>query len=272
MAKKALVWKEDYQGKVADDIERIGDASEIDSWTHHLKSKMIIIDMPTELESEDIRFLEVVDVPEVVAVEGVTEHWTKDELTSYSLPMTEEHWTKEGESDQYSLPMTIEYWSKEGESDVYEDPQDETWTHHPQVEDTSWTHVPSVEDTSWTHHPEVIAVQGVPAHKGIQLKATAASDKAQEAVHKAVRAAMDFGSSLITDFAAENILLGITSDGMTKTVRQHMSEIILALQTGSLYDAIDEIDNFPAENKDAKYITDARLQEYKDKITTFLGV
>ena len=49
--KKALVWKEDSQGKVANQIERIGEVSEIDSWTHHLKSKMVIAEVPEELEN-----------------------------------------------------------------------------------------------------------------------------------------------------------------------------------------------------------------------------
>jgi hypothetical protein len=118
----------------------------------------------------------------------------------------------------------------------------------------------------------------------VQKKATADADKAKEATQIAVKAAIDlatqiavkaaidFGSQLLVDFASENIILGITADNMTKTVRQNMSEIILALQTGSLYDAIDEIDAIPAESKDGKYITDARLQEYRDKITNFLGI
>lgn len=49
--KKALIWKEDYQGRVAGQIERIGEAQEIDSWTHHLKERMEIVEVPVELES-----------------------------------------------------------------------------------------------------------------------------------------------------------------------------------------------------------------------------
>jgi len=49
--KKALIWKEDYQGRVAGQIERIGSAESIDSWNHYLKEKMEIVEVPVELES-----------------------------------------------------------------------------------------------------------------------------------------------------------------------------------------------------------------------------
>lgn len=74
--KKALVWKEDYQGKVANQIERIGEASEIDSWTHHLKSKMAVAEVPEELENLESFYLEPYIVDAVEAVEAQPEHWS----------------------------------------------------------------------------------------------------------------------------------------------------------------------------------------------------
>jgi hypothetical protein len=191
------------------------------------------VTVPEELQSERPEFLEAI---EIAAVE-------------YVAPVE----AVEG------VDPTPEYWIKDGEDDVFVDPEDETWTHVPAT--------PGVEAVEAVE--EVLAV---PAYWTAQKKADAEDIKAKETVHTAVKAAIDFGSQLLVDFATENVLLGITADGMTKTVRQNMSEIILALQTGSLYDAIDEIDSFPVENKDAKYITDARLQEYRDKITNFLGI
>jgi surface antigen len=208
------------------------------------------ITISEELQSEDLRFLEAVEVP---AVEYVA-----------PVEAQPEKWTKEGEDDSLTQPMTIEYWSKEGEEDILEDPEDETWTHHPSVADDTWTYVDAVEAVE-----EVLAV---PAYWTVQKRADADDTKAQEATRAALVAARSFGDELITEFGAENIALGITADGMTKTVRQNMREITDALITGSLYDAIDEIDNFPEEDKDAKYITDARLQAYRDKITNFLGI
>lgn len=103
-------------------------------------------------------------------------------------------------------------------------------------------------------------------------KADADAKIAAAKAQAAIKAAIDFGSELLVEFSTENVVMGITQDGMTKQVRQAMSEVISALQTGSLYDAIDEIGNVPENAKDGKYITDARLQEYRLKIEEYLGV
>lgn len=82
--KKALVWKEDYQGKVANQIERIGEASEIDSWTHHLKSKMAVAEVPEELENLESFYLESYIVDAVEGVEAQLEHWSNGSDKVYS--------------------------------------------------------------------------------------------------------------------------------------------------------------------------------------------
>lgn len=202
------------------------------------------ISVPEELQSEGVQWLEAVLIPEVPAVEG-----------------SPEYWSKEGEEHVLAQPMNPEFWSKDGEADVFEDPMDETWTYNAAAVDETWTYNVAIE-----------AVEAIPAYWTVQKKVNADADKAKQQVNSIVKSAIEFGNSLIVSFATENVLLGITADGMTKAVRQKMAEIISALSTGSLYDAIDEIDNFPAENKDAKYITDARLQEYRDKITNYLGI
>lgn len=83
--------------------------------------------------------------------------------------------------------------------------------------------------------------------------------------------AIDFGFGLAVSYGTENALMGITQDMMTKTVRQAMSEVTNALQTGSLRDAMDELKLIPEGSKDAKYITDARMLEFINKIETYLG-
>tara|TARA_R110000868_G_C10973188_1_gene771512 strand:+ start:54112 stop:54663 length:552 start_codon:yes stop_codon:yes gene_type:complete len=55
---KALVWKEEYQGRSIGQIERTGQDQEIESYSHHLKSKMEIVDVPAELEGEQVFDLE----------------------------------------------------------------------------------------------------------------------------------------------------------------------------------------------------------------------
>lgn len=134
------------------------------------------------------------------------------------------------------------------------------------------------EDGEAILDPSYVKVDGTdyapaqPQKYKLVKKNGADAEIAQVQVEKVIRAAIEFGQELLIQFSTENVILGITADGMTKTVRQAMTEIILALQTGSLYDAIDEIDNIPAESKDGKYITDERLQEYKTKIEEYLGV
>ena len=91
-------------------------------------------------------------------------------------------------------------------------------------------------------------------------------------IKKTVRSAISFGNKIIVEFAAENIQLGITQLGMTKSVRQTMAGVASALQTGSLYDAIDEVREIPDSKKDGKFISNKRLLKYVNKIEEFLGI
>jgi hypothetical protein len=84
--------------------------------------------------------------------------------------------------------------------------------------------------------------------------------------------AMTFGQQIIKEFAAENIALGITQAGMTTRVRQVTADIVNALSTGSLYDAIQAAKVVTLEQKDATFITDARLLACVNKIETYLGI
>ena len=96
--------------------------------------------------------------------------------------------------------------------------------------------------------------------------------KAQLGVESIVNEAQRFGFNLIISFAAENILLGISQLGMTTSVRATTAMVVNALMTGSLYDAITEAKAIPLENKDAIFVTDARLLAFINKIETYLGI
>jgi hypothetical protein len=84
--------------------------------------------------------------------------------------------------------------------------------------------------------------------------------------------AMDYGMQLAKEFAAENVRLGISQAGMTRTVRQKLADLFSALQTGSLKDAIDVAKETPALDKDATFITDARLLSLVNKLEEYLGL
>lgn len=102
-------------------------------------------------------------------------------------------------------------------------------------------------------------------------KAAAATADAKAYVEGVIAKARSFGDQLINQFAAENVMLGITADEMTGTVRKNLSEVMSAIQSGSLRDAIDECRAIPSGDKDVKYITDARLLAFINKIETYLG-
>jgi hypothetical protein len=95
---------------------------------------------------------------------------------------------------------------------------------------------------------------------------------AYEIVEAAIAQAIKFGNDCTIKFATENVLLGITQANMTNTVRRVLSQVLGALSTGSLYDAIYEIRQIPAEDKDEVFITDARLLTYINDIEDYLGI
>lgn len=113
---------------------------------------------------------------------------------------------------------------------------------------------------------QIVVAEDSEAKAAKDAAAAVATARAQLAAAKA------FGNSVIEDFTLENMALGITQDGMTGDVRKATTEVMSALSTGSLYDAIDEIRAIPVEKKDEKYITDARLLAAINKIEAFLGV
>jgi len=91
-------------------------------------------------------------------------------------------------------------------------------------------------------------------------------------VEYAVAAAVSFGQRLLIKFAAENVLLGITQRGMTSSVRHILADVVQCLQTGSLYDAMDQIRSIPSGSKDPVIITDARLLVCINLIESYIGM
>ena len=81
----------------------------------------------------------------------------------------------------------------------------------------------------------------------------------------------EFGQSLLKRFAKENTQLGITQAGETSRVRAVMRDVRDALLDGSPNDAITELDMIAQEDFDDTFITQARIDEYKNKILEFLG-
>lgn len=92
------------------------------------------------------------------------------------------------------------------------------------------------------------------------------------ATEVAVANAIMFGQKLITEFAAENVRLGITQDGQTGVVLDKMAPTMTALQSGSLYEAMTRALAIDPQDYDAKYVTHARLMTFINKIEAYLGL
>ena len=84
--------------------------------------------------------------------------------------------------------------------------------------------------------------------------------------------ARTFGQKIINEFAAENVLLGITQAGKTGFVRKACREITDALITGSLYDAILEVKALPEDVKDPVFLSNTRLLSLVNKVEDYLKI
>jgi len=89
-------------------------------------------------------------------------------------------------------------------------------------------------------------------------------------------AATNFGMAMIVEVALSNISMGITQAGKTRAVSDYTAKLQGYLRTGSLYAAIEEIQDLRNDLTRpllglSPFITDARLDEYKAKIQAFLA-
>lgn len=96
----------------------------------------------------------------------------------------------------------------------------------------------------------------------------------QENIQVVISKAMDFGKQLMVEFSAQNVLMGITQAGKTKEVLTFLADIKNAMDTGSLYTAIDEIDELISNGLPVElqpFITEQRLLDFKNKILSYLS-
>lgn len=98
----------------------------------------------------------------------------------------------------------------------------------------------------------------------------------QKAALKAVKTQVAniaaFSQDLLNQFAAENIQMGITQDNKTEDVLDVMLPVMSALQGGAPTVAIKRAKAISESDYDAKYVTEARLLAYVNKIEAFLGL
>ena len=85
-----------------------------------------------------------------------------------------------------------------------------------------------------------------------------------------VNEAIEFGQRTLNEFIVENVLLEITKKNLTSHVRRVTAEIIQCLQTGSLYDAIEELKKINPNDLDDVILSPERLLTFRNKIHSFL--
>lgn len=87
--------------------------------------------------------------------------------------------------------------------------------------------------------------------------------------------AIDFGKKLSIDFASDNVIGGITQAGKTKDVALYLRDLSYYLTTGSLYEAINEINILISDVVPeglSPFVTESILQTFKQKIEDYLGI
>lgn len=92
-----------------------------------------------------------------------------------------------------------------------------------------------------------------------------------------VVAAQNFGQQLATQYAVQNILLGITQSGKTQALIDYTNNLSQCLYTGSLYAALSAINVMIADISSAKtnlspFITNDILYSYLNQIQSYLGI
>jgi len=121
-----------------------------------------------------------------------------------------------------------------------------------------------IESYSWQNETLVWDSNYVPYHKTFEFQA-----------RNSITNAIIFGQELIVTFATENVLMGITQAGKTKSVSDYLADVTRYTQTGSLYEVINEIDNLIIEGipQDLDpFVNQARLESFKSKIQNYLGL
>lgn len=98
-----------------------------------------------------------------------------------------------------------------------------------------------------------------------------------QSIQNAIANAQQFASNLMQQFAAENVLLGITQAGKTGAVLDYLSDLLNCMVTGSLFQAIIVCDTIINDTSNTKtntspFVTNARITAYKNKIQDYLGI
>ena len=99
------------------------------------------------------------------------------------------------------------------------------------------------------------------------LTSIQAANAPQQTVEKRIQDAMKFGHQMILEFAAGNVLRGLTVD-QVKIVATQYAEIQQLLQSGSLYVALNEISALTPTD----LVPQSILDYFRNKLQDYLGL
>ena len=97
----------------------------------------------------------------------------------------------------------------------------------------------------------------------------------QEVIQEKIDGAIQFGAEIILQAIITNITLGITQAGKTRMVSDYLRALQRYLREGSLYAAIEEIDELISQGVPsdlAPFVTEQKLQDVKTKIQSYLVI
>ena len=89
-----------------------------------------------------------------------------------------------------------------------------------------------------------------------------------------ILSSIEFGKTMLVEFATNNVINNITQSGKTKQVADYLGSLSYLLNSGSLYAAIEEMDRLITEGVPVElspYVTEEIINYYKQKILEFLS-
>ncbi len=130
---------------------------------------------------------------------------------------------------------------------------------------------PDYDNDEWILNPDLSAVTGVPRKywklSGNEIIEMTAEEKAvvdQPSSKEKVNAAIEFGRDLILEFGTGNVEDGIPLE-ITKAITRELEPVTIALMTGTVTVALDELRSLESD-----YIDQATIDYFCNKIQAFI--
>lgn len=132
-----------------------------------------------------------------------------------------------------------------------------------EVPQTNFSHIETSGTTVYIHYTASTDESALSAVVMVHSAVISA-----DVVSAAILRAAEFGTTLIIEYAASNVLSGYSLE-QVKDILEKTTKVQVALRSGSLYVALDELDYVVT---DESVITTPKLVVFKNKIETYLGL